>query len=396
MIRVGRTYINAPFVRSNRLRDTLEIECWHHVDLHMDDSHAVARALNNDLHGQIGDLIAVHSDGPARLDGFYVLRQAEIETINQAGRFSCFLTLDYVGSSSDVLFESRLIGTVKENDFDLVEADAEPIHAPPPHTNYDPRHTTTVDRGVAYEDDLTVYRDVPFTVDPKWGVEASDFYIGAATVQRREPLYPELGPIGGTQLFIEQPEDIKLTNGIVRFWMQDSGVATVAFWDGTAWRDKPLRFVAEGSAIVQIDHVTILRNSPNRSTVRYYGTPPSGNGRVSLDVTVQRGGLGMSCLLRSDASGTLGVFDANLTDMTVTSNRMAYSSADSNGHKLLFVTMHNYSNTAVDGYMFKNGTTRFDVFVGMELSGAGSGNQAADLAAEYAAALSEDVRAVKR
>lgn len=398
-LRVGRRQVAFEFARPAVAEDG-ELVLQGFIKFADDHSQAceIARMHRRDWFGYVDsqEVIPVVSDDFPEVNGFYVLDDLDLPTDVSSPFHEVELELVRVGSYSDLRFESALIGTVKDNNFSLVEADAEPMHAPPPHTGYDPRHTTSVTRGVAYQDDLTVYRDIPFSVDPKWSARPEDWYTAAATISRRDPLWPQYGPIAAETLYGHETivEDVEIGNGIVRFWMRGNGAATVGFWDGTAWRDKSVIFVSEGVSLTQIDHMTILRNSPERCTVRYYGTPASEQGRVGLDVTVRRGDLGIACLLHSDASGTLGVFDGALTDMTVTDNRMVYTSADSNGHKLMFATMHTFSSTAADGFMFKGSTTSFDVFIGMELSGAGAGNQAADLAAQYAAALNERIREV--
>lgn len=393
-LQVGRTTLLTGIVQSSRSRGVLELECWHRPGTGIsDDDHEVVRAIRNDLQGQIGDLIPLVWDGPAFLTGWYVLREAEVGTIDPGRAFPCNLTLEYFGSANEVKFESRLVGKVKTNDFSVTDSSSEPFVAPPPHVNFDPRHATTTARKIAGESDLTVYRDVSLAIDPKWSCEPEDWYIGAATVQRRMPLYPEMGPIGGTDGFFDALEDVELNNGAVRFWYSADGLFYVGFWDGTAWRDKGVYFVAEGLAVPTWNSVAIIENRPEKCSLRYEGGT---TGRVTLDVSLRRGAMGVSTLLTVDTAGTLGVYDALLTDVTVTSNRAVYTAADANGHKLILASPRAFGNTAADGYIWKASSTQFQAFVGMELSGAAVGNQAAALVLQYMAAVSENVRALRR
>lgn len=356
-----------------------------------DEACEIARQHERDFRGMIlsEETVPIWHDDMPEIDGYYTLTEVELPTASKYAFHLVRFELARVGSFNDLKFESVLQGTVKDNDFTITESGAEPIHAPPlGHENYAPRHSTTVTRNVAYEGDLTVYRDVDFDTDRKWNCDPRNWFRGAAHISRRDPLFPQYGPISGTTLYDVELEDIEIGNGIVKFWVQPDALYT-SFWDGTAWRDKPIFFVSEGSAITTWNKVAIRDNRPERCALIFEGGT---TGSVKLQVAVQRGDRGISCLLTSDASTTLGVFDAALTDMTITSNRAVYTAADANGHKLMFASMLTFSSTAADGYIFKATTTRFDAFVGMELSGAPAGNDAASLALNYAAALREEVR----
>jgi hypothetical protein len=380
MLGIGRSVIQTQLVRSERSTGELEIECWHTPTAA--DPHAQVRELRNDLQGQIGDLVACTWDGPAVLSGFYILRAADIETVGH--RFTCNLALDYVGSANDLVFESRVVGKVKINDFNFTDASSEPILVPPPHRNYSPRHASTVSRLVEGSPDLVVYRDIDFAIDPRYSVQPEDYYLGAAEVGRRGG-----EPIGGRNLFVDSFEDIELRNGIARCWLAADGVAWIGRWDGQ-WRDKPVVLVDEGVGQTDWDHVAILSNRPERCVLRYSG------GSKQLDVSLRRGDAGVSILLTSDVAATKGIYDYALTDMTITSNRAVYSAADSNGHSLLFASTRTFSSAPLDGNIWKATTKRFDAFVALVLGGAVAGNTAVGLTAQYMAAVAENVRALGR
>lgn len=336
-----------------------------------------------------------HNDFP-EIDGSYIVSDVVLPTASPYDFHLLRLELIRIGSSNDLTFESVVLGTVKENDFSVDVAGSEPILAPPiGHTNYTPpsSYASTVTRNVAYEGDITVYRDIDYDVDPKWAVSARDANRGAATISRRTPLFPQYGPISGTSLFSAQLEDIEIQNGITRFWI-DGITPWVSFWDGTAWRDQSVFFVGEASAAVSIwQHVTILDNRPERCSLVYEG---SAGGSVKLYVSLRRGERGVSCVLTADSATRLGVFGSPLSAVTITSNRALKTAADANGHKLLFVSMRNFSNVSGDGYIYVDAATRFDVLVSAELASSAAGNTAATIGAQAASAVRETVRALPR
>ena len=355
----------------------------------------IARSHKRDLITYRDNVVAVVSSEFPEIDGWYRLLSIDLRVDGPWKMFPFTFELEFVGTAHDLRWESRIIGATASNDFSITTSEV--THAPPiNHKGYEVRETTSVNRAVAYDDPIKVYRNLTL-VDSKisklFSIGPNDFYRGAATVSRRDPLLPEYGPISGTVAHIENIEDIEIGNGIVRFWIQ-AATPFIGFWDGTAWRDYGIFFVGEGSATVPVwNYVAILKNNPEECILRYEGGTV---GAVSLTVALRRGDLGISVVLTSDVVTRLGVFDALTTNMTVTSNRSFYTSADAYGHKLGFVSMHSFTSVAVDGYIYVDGADRFDAFITNELSGAAVGNQAAALGAQYMSAQAEEIRAVLR
>lgn len=387
-LQIGRATIFTPFIRSSPLRDTLEIECWHYADDWMDDAHAIARGLKRDLQNHIGEVVPLVWVGPAEITGYYLLREAEVATISAAGRFPCRLSLEYVGSSNDLRFESRLVGAVQANDYSIAAADEN--HAPPIGASYEPAHSSSFVREVAYIGDITVFEDLTLPTTKRWAVAPANYYDGAATIRRKDALYPEQGPISGVKAQNFGVEDIELDNGIVRFAIY-GGAPLFEAWDGTAWRNQPLGLGVESEAPV-FQRVAILHNRPERCVLSYQA-PESPSGVSHLEVALVRGERGFRCRLTRDLAGTLAASTGVAS--TFTSNRMVRTTADGNGHKVILATLETVSTTAATGTIAKASDTLLDFYAAVELSGAGSGNTAADLGAQYVAGVSESVRAVE-
>lgn len=395
-LRVGRRQVAFEFARP-AVADAGELTLAGFIRFADDHSQAceIARMHRRDWFGYVDsqEVIPVVSDDFPEVNGFYVLDDLDLPTDVSSPFHEVELELVRVGSYSDLRFESALIGTVKDNDFTLEQADAEPMHAPPPHSGYNPRHATSVARELAYEDDLTVYLDVPFAVDPKWSARPEDWYTGAATIRRRDPLWPQYGPIASDTLYGHEGfvEDIEIGNGMVRFYSTLEDPAVFEAWDGTAWRSQPIDFQVGGADIDPFDKVSILYNRPERCGLKFE-LGESGGGVTKLEVVVIRGERGIRIRMWRDVSSTLGVTTG--VAMTNTVNRMIADSADANGHKIVTATMGSATFTEGSGTIAKSSTQTFDVYLSVELSGAGSGNQAADLASQYAAALNERIREV--
>lgn len=358
--------------------------------IYHDQACEIARQHERDFRGMIesGETVPVwHEDFP-EIDGFYVLTDVELPTASPYAFHQVRFELSRIGSTNDLTHESVLMGTVRDNDFSINEAGSEPIHAPPiDHQGYSPPHASQILRNVAYEGDMTIYRDIDYDLDRRWIVTARNALRGAATISRREPLYPQYGPISGETLYdVENVEDIEIGNGIVRFHATDSSVE-FEFWDGLAWRSQ-LVVIGIESIVPTFQRVGIVLNTPQRCVLKYrYAEADSG--LTEMRVTVIQGERGIRLQIDRDASGTLAASMGVAS--TVTSNRVVRTVADANGHKGMLVTLHAATLIALTGSISKVGTD-LDLFLSAELAGATGGNTAASLASQYAAALREERR----
>lgn len=354
----------------------------------------IARAWESDLkaHKRSRDLIPVFWERREEFDGYYRLRDVELQTRQPYGNYAFMLDLEYAlpgrWSRGDIRFESRLIGAVKTNDHSITTS--QPLLLPPPHKAYEPTAATTVDRDVYGQGLEAVYLDVDVSdtaSHPRWTADPRDYLTGRTKVIRRDPLYPQEDPIAGESIRIDDPEDIGLDNGICRFALV-GGKVQIEFWDSTAWRVYTLDLRADVD-FTDWSSVSIRRNQFERTVLRYQGGT---NGRYGLSVSMRPGERGVTCVMDADVSSGLGI--RSNVNMNVSAPRMIYSSADANGHKLMFVSTRTFTTNASVGLMQKNGTQRFDVGITNELSGAPTNNQAAALQSQYFAAVRETVKSL--
>lgn len=353
----------------------------------------IARQHERDFRGMIvsGETLPVwHEDFP-EIDGFYVLTDIDLPTASPYAFHQVRFELSRIGSTNDLRFESVLLGTVRDNDYSITEGSSEPMHAPPlGHQGYSPPHASQIVRNVAYEGDMTVYRDIDYDIDPRWSVDAKDALRGAATIRRRQTLYPQYGPIAGETLYdVASVEDIEIGNGIVRFWATENLGVHFEAWDGTSWTDQPLGLGIDLETPT-FERVAILLNTPQRCALKYeYADPDSG--MTEVKVTVIRGERGIRFQIDRDVSGTLAASTGVAS--TVTSNRIVRTTG--NPHKVFLATMRTPTFDAGTGTLAVTDTS-LDFFASVELSGAGAGNTAATLGPQYAASLREDVRELAR
>lgn len=202
-----------------------------------------------------------------------------------------------------------------------------------------------------------------------------------------------LGPLVGLS-YNGPPDGIRPGNQLVRVVGQTVAPALlVQFWDGTAWRDKPIDIRVGGSALAGWTAASISINRPERVSVRYEFGEANG-GLVTLDVSIRRGERGIRCKLSRHLAATLGLQSG--VAMTELASRMTETAADANGHKLVFVSPRSYTATEGSGRMEKAAVKSFVFFVGLERSGAPAGDTAADIASQALASLTESVGVVRR
>lgn len=200
----------------------------------LDTACRVARGQEREFRGMVGSgeiLPVKHAEFP-EYDGFYTLVDIDLDTaaayfdqIRAQYVHRLGLTLKRIGSANDVKFISNITGAPKTNNFGVGAAFDQYTLTPPPHGDrIVPRVATTAVREVEGYGNLTTYRGIALDDNGRsqstWSTTPDDWYIGAASIQRRTPLYPELGPVHGRDVFFENVEDVRLDNGIVRFWIE--------------------------------------------------------------------------------------------------------------------------------------------------------------------------------
>lgn len=362
-----------------------------------------AQAVLDNLAGLAG-FVPVISTADPRRDGFYQV--SAVQTAVGEGWASRLVSwdarLERLGAASEVEFQSLLTGTVLANDHGVDAAEAEPYHAPPrAHLAYDPGATvpgfvTRTGAGGA----IRVYRDVSYTVDPRWSVAPANFYAEAAELR-----------VGG---FLRAglrspntPADWELSNGLVRVTPHATGGRlNVAHYDGTQWDTaKEWRIVSGGADVGAWDALAILRNDPEECALRLTREISAG-GRVTLDLALRRGSRFVTGFLARHAAATLRVQIAGAGEAATAVTPTGATSAvglrasvnDAGGNRYVLGSAKSHTQDLVIGALEKASTPTLDFFIGSAIGGdtAQAGDQPADLCLQYLGWLSEVVRPIRR
>lgn len=367
-------------------------------------SLAESIALRDELENLAGSdhVVAVTWDEDSRIDGFYRVVSASVETQSLVDRgFVTFTAqLELVGKAGGVVFRSKITGTVLGNDHGVTEAESEPFHAPPRGAvAYDPGATvpssmTRTGSGGA----MTVYRDVDFAVSPYWTTPPASLYAGAATLK-----------VGGrvrTGVHVPNlPTSWSLENELVRVTpVGTNGRLNFEAHDGTSW-DAAVewRITSAGAAVGEYDALTALKVTPEETIIRLTRDVSAG-GALTLDLALRRGSRFLAGYLTRHAAATLGVrlntgeAGTAITPTGAASAVAVRSNTTTNGNRALIGSARSHSADTANTGLTKAATRTLDFFIAAEVGGAGavSGDTAADLCLQYLGLVSEHVVGVRR
>ena len=341
-------------------------------------------------------IVAITLDTDSRTDGFYRLVSGSVQVGHLFDPFMFDFLVDAtrLGTDGDLMFRSKLVGTVAQNDHGITEAEAAPFHAIPSGAyGYNPGSTvpTFVTRTGA--EAVRVFRDVDFAVDPWWSVAAADFYDGGAFIEIG-------GPNARSGVTAPNfPNDWQLSNNLIRVSPNGTGGRIdMEVHDGAVWETaKVWRIQSGGTDVGQWDAVRILRNAPEECAIRLTRDVAAG-GEITLDLTLRRGSRFVTGYLTRHASATLKVVLAT-AEVGQTVTPTGASSAvgierttnDSDGNRYIIGSARSFTNDLTNGGLSKASTTTLDFFVGSEVDGssAQSGDTSEDLCLQYLGVLAE-------
>lgn len=348
------------------------------------------RARHDAVVGVMGAVLAIAFTDKTNIDGYYLVKDAGSTLTDYQGevrKADWTLSLDRLGTESEVDIESRLTGTVRANDFGLT---GERWHAPAiGHYGYYTGTTQPSSMTRTSEDGaITVYRQLPAGVSPRWGCAPADYPAGRVRV-----LSEQVEKVG-----INTPvaANWELSNALVRV-RPDGGQLEVAAYDGTTWDAKTWNITVGASTVSSWDAVSILRNDFEQCVIRLASSRAPG--RTTLDLTLRRGSRFVEGYLQADTSATLSVSLDVLENTTApaSSGYVVATSADADGNKYIAGSARNFSAHASGG-ITKTSTTTLDFFLGAVVGGdsAATGDDATVLRDQYIAALAESTAVVRR
>ena len=372
------------------------------------DTLAETQALRDELAAQVNPskVIPVTWTGDALLDGFYRLRSASIDlrSLNDRGFFPFQAEVERLGTDADLVFRSRITGTVLTNDMTVTEAESAPFHAPPRgHVAYDPGATVPSSISRTGESGaVLVYVDVDFAVDPYFSVAAGAWYAGAVKVSSGSPLRLR----SGDTIENPTPNDWRLENELVRVSPNGTGGRLdVEHHDGTQWETaKVWRIQVAGGDVGEWTYAAILRNDPEECAVRLTRTVSAG-GVITLDLALRRGSRFVSGFLTHNAAATLKVVQATAEASSTNTPSGASapvavvkSSNDADGNRAVVGSSSTFVADLTNCGLSIASTTELDFFIGSRIDGSGSqaGDGTSDLCLQYLGHVSEETISTRR
>lgn len=349
-------------------------------------------AQHDDLLGLTNSLVPVVFGIKSHRNGYYVVQSVKSSVVDIADQNLIQLVwqIDLVrqGADVEVDLESRLSGPVNRlNDHSLT---GERWHAPAQaHSSYwaDALTPGQVTR-TGSEGAVIVYRALTQTVNPRWYCPVETY------TQARSRL---TDPAERAGVGVEVGAVWALSNSLVSF--KPSGTSwAMSVHDGTSWSpDKLFNFTVGGVSLGVPLAVSVLHNEYERVTVRCLWNRTT-SGRVHVDITLRRGSRFVEILMKCNAAATLGIVRATNEASTAGSGFVRATSNDAQGHRYIIGSTRTFTGDLVAGGISKASTVRLDAIVGAEIAGSAavSGDQAANLMAQYIGTPDEVVQAVRR
>lgn len=354
---------------------------------------AELRARHLGIVSASGKLVAVTFEEKTTLNGFYRVRNVSGGLTEHAGAVlwsSWSLGLQRLGDAGSAELEATLLGGDRPNDHSL---SGTRWHAPPlGHSSYFTGSTGPSPFERSGEDgDLTVYTGVP-EVNPRYGCDPTDYHGGAVQLVGD-------GLLRANDSLANLVDDWEVSNGLVKVAPDatDPALLVVSHYLGSAWEPKTYVLEVNSSALTgSWDHVSVLRNDPERVAIRL--VRGVAGGAVSLDVKLQRGSLSAEFLLQRHASATLGIARATTEAATAFTGGIRATSDDTNGARYVIGSARSFTSDLVEGGLEKASTRKLDFFIGAEPEGSSSqvNDEAEALMAQYLGTPAETTKAIAR
>jgi hypothetical protein len=356
-------------------------------------STAQLAAIQDDLPGLVGAVLPVTFTNKADRSGYFQVSDAQSDLMNWTGEMitaTWSTTLLRIGTDTEVDLESRLTGaTARNNSF---AATGERTHAPPiGHYAYwsGPTQPSTVTR-TGSDGAMTVYRGLAVTANARWGCAVGNYgggrcrFVDSSSLERSGLNFTVAG------------SGWNVNNGLIQV-KPGAGVLSVGAWTSGAWAAKTWDVLIGGTTLGVPTAATVLRNEYETIVVRLLWTQAS-PGRVTADLTIRRGSRLVELYIQPEFSTTIKVVRQVTEAGTAGTGYVRATSNDANGNRFVVGSAKTFTNDLTLGGISVSSSVAMDAFIGVELAGSSavSGDQAAQLYAQYLGMPAETVQAVRR
>lgn len=364
--------------------------------------------LRAELLEQQGAFIAVTYSGDDFFDGFYILTDVFIDTIQNsylgAGLFPFEISLYRIGSLASTELQSLITAADIDNDFGSTP---QYWHAVPPGTlsyNAGPDASATEYARESVDGNVAFYVNVQASWDPTWSIEPASYYLAASEIWYRDRLR------AGLLIPENDPTNWYITNGLIEvraatFQGSSNGQIELRPYDGTQW-DSWLAFDFwhdDTNEIPSWHFFTILRNTPELVTVRLMrdARPITSSSIHTMDISLRRGSHYAS-FVWTYTSSHAGSIRRAATDAATRPGGNAsyiYDASTNEGHRWILGAPREFIEDETNGRITFDVEERVHPFwIGFVINNAAndSGDGPADLTRQYTGWVSETVRGVRR
>ena len=400
-------------------------------------SLTATNAIRNNLLGiRPGTIIPITWTEDPEVDGWYVFRFADMQMnvedhpLANEGLIPFVVIADHLGLDSQVQFQSRLTGTVRQNDFSITSTSTrlQPFIGTPVGSegfyvglgNEPPSpltRTSTAGAVKVYASPTLYTQD-----DPWWDSTPSGYYDGDCYL--KVDSYVRLG-----KRIPNSATDWEIGNSLVRVSPNSgtSGYLDFEAYNGSTWETaKVLKlYSAINVSITQFTDISVVRNEPHIVSIRLktqlgdwgFGEDALGETTVlgagqeifAIDVTLRRGSRFVEIRYTKPTATQQGLVFEPLESLTpfsvtgTTSNVGAVTSSTSHTYVLGTSKTILYSSStaalSTSGGIFSQSTgTGWDAYAGFVLNGASAstGDTKEDLAYQYLGGIAQEVRPIPR
>ena len=330
-------------------------------------------------------------------DGWYRVSnpQSDESTWQEHTSVRWRVDLERVGQSSEVEFESRLIGGNRTHASSAV---AELWHAAPVAADgYYVGSATPgyVDR-VSADGTVRVFRGLPAAVNPRWSCTPAQYLLGGCVVT-----VDGLTRSGLT--CADTPASWSLSNGLVKVEPRTTaGTLLVTSYLASEWGTAKVFDIKRGTtSLGAAQHITILRNEPCEAVLRL--TWDHAPGRTTVDVTVKRGArhvalhvqqYAAASALRLDDNGVTG----SVTNQLTAAGYIATTADDADGNRWILGTPKASAAAGGFGLAASVAALSLPAYVGVIRGGASpaAGDTAAQINSQYLGTPTESERVIQR
>ena len=368
----------------------------------------------------MGEAVPLKYDGDSSLNGYVKVNSVNINVEKYLiGSISYSVSMEYVGREGDVQMESRLSGSLLENDF-VTAATTEQFHAPPGN-HYGYYHVSTPASYQRVARDITsstanattnLYLKQSDTLrdyNSVYNVDIEDYYKGACEIRMGEHMERinanssdvvtqsvRCGKYAGE---FNNGDTVVLENGIIKLVLGTSSVTSsfnLFIWDETQYATETEWVLSEGIPASGQQHgdtfagwhkVQILVNRPEIAVIRCttYKDTTDKDKRLIVDFTLRRGshyvgvittyytsGTSINCSLESAPATAPDT--SNITNGTVKDGTT--SPEDGNYWFIGSIKNLNTSTSLTDNAVFTRSTSgnTFAFCLGYELTDPDTGN----------------------